>query len=149
MIINETLRLYPPAVATIRRAKADVELGGYKIPGGTELLIPIMAVHHDTRYWGPDATQFNPARFANGPARAASNPTAFIPFGLGARMCIGQNLAILETKLTVAIILQRFSFRPSTSYVHAPTVLMLLHPKYGAPVVFRSLPESDRAERAL
>ena len=144
MLLNETLRLYPPAVATIRRAKADVELGGYQVPCGTELLIPIMAVHHDTRFWGPDATQFNPARFADGAARAARNPTAFIPFGLGARMCIGQNLALLETKLTMAIILQRFFFRLSPSYVHAPTVLMLLYPKYGAPVIFRSVPESDR-----
>ncbi|KAL5220335.1 hypothetical protein ABZP36_025048 [Zizania latifolia] len=138
MILNETLRLYPPAVATVRRAKADVELGGYLIPRDTELLIPIMAVHHDTRLWGPDAAQFNPARFADGVARAAKHSTAFIPFGLGARMCIGQNLAVLEAKLTVAIILQRFDFRLSPSYVHAPTVLMLLHPQYGAPIIFRS-----------
>uniref|UniRef100_A0ACD5VFX4 Uncharacterized protein n=2 Tax=Avena sativa TaxID=4498 RepID=A0ACD5VFX4_AVESA len=140
MILNETLRLYPPAVATVRRAKSDVVLGGgrYHIPRDTELLIPIMAVHHDARLWGADATQFNPARFADGVAKAAKHPTAFIPFGLGARMCIGQNLAILETKLTVAIILQRFEFRLSPKYVHAPTVLMLLHPQYGAPVIFRS-----------
>ncbi|KAK1662398.1 hypothetical protein QYE76_050557 [Lolium multiflorum] len=139
MILNETLRLYPPAVATVRRAKSDVVLGGrYHIPRDTELLIPIMAVHHDARLWGPDATEFNPARFADGVARAAKHPSAFIPFGLGSRMCIGQNLAILETKLTVAIILQRFDFRLSPKYLHAPTVLMLLHPQYGAPVIFRS-----------
>ncbi|KAJ6829794.1 putative cytochrome P450 superfamily protein isoform X1 [Iris pallida] len=141
MIINETLRLYPPAVAMIRRAKADVQLGEYNIPCGTELLIPIIAVHHDQRLWGPDAAQFNPARFADGAVRAARHPNAFLPFGMGARMCIGQNLAVLETKLAIAIILQRFSFRPSPSYVHSPTVLMLLYPKYGAPVLFRSLPK--------
>ncbi|KAG1330097.1 cytochrome P450 734A6 [Cocos nucifera] len=139
MILNETLRLYPPAVATIRRAKTDVELGGYRIPRGTELLIPIMAVHHDAQLWGKDAAQFNPARFAEGPASAARHRTAFIPFGLGARMCIGQNLALLEAKLTVAIILQRFAVHLSPSYVHAPTVLMLLYPQYGAPILFRSL----------
>ncbi|XP_038986431.1 cytochrome P450 734A6-like [Phoenix dactylifera] len=139
MILNETLRLYPPAVATIRRAKTDVELGGYRIPRGTELLIPIMAVHHDTRLWGEDAARFNPVRFAEGPAGAARHPTAFIPFGLGARRCIGQNLALLEAKLAMAIILQRFAIRLSPSYVHAPTVLMLLHPQYGAPILFRSL----------
>ncbi|CAD6239999.1 unnamed protein product [Miscanthus lutarioriparius] len=137
MILNETLRLYPPAVATVRRAKTDVELGGCLIPRDTELLVPIMAVHHHARLWGPDATQFNPARFAKGVAQAATHPTAFIPFGLGARMCIGQNLALLESKLTVAILLQRFDFRLSPSYLHAPTVLMLLHPQHGAPVIFR------------
>ncbi|KAL0923867.1 hypothetical protein M5K25_004647 [Dendrobium thyrsiflorum] len=139
MILNETMRLYPPVVATIRQAKADVELGGYKIPQGTELLIPIIAVHHDAQLWGADAAQFNPARFVHGVARAARHPTAFIPFGLGARMCIGQNLALLEARLTLAIILQRFSFRLSPNYVHAPAVLMLLHPQYGAPILFRTL----------
>ncbi|KAF7096917.1 hypothetical protein CFC21_098797 [Triticum aestivum] len=140
MILNETLRLYPPAVATIRRAKVDVALGDLAIPRDTELLIPIMAIHHDPGLWGPDAAQFNPARFAGGAARAAAHPLAFIPFGLGARMCIGQNLALLEAKLTVAVLLQRFEMRPSPKYVHAPTVLMLLHPQYGAPVIFRPSP---------
>ncbi|KAL5200283.1 hypothetical protein ABZP36_021486 [Zizania latifolia] len=138
MILNETLRLYPPAVATIRRAKVDVTLGdGLSIPRDTELLVPIMAIHHDVRFWGADAAQFNPARFAGGAARAAKHPLAFIPFGLGSRMCIGQNLALLEAKLTMAILLQRFDLKLSPNYVHAPTVLMLLYPQYGAPVIFR------------
>ncbi|KAM3191866.1 hypothetical protein ACQJBY_069231 [Aegilops geniculata] len=143
MILNETLRLYPPAVATIRRAKVDVTLGDLAIPRDTELLIPIMAIHHDARFWGPDAAQFNPGRFAGGAARAATHPLAFIPFGLGSRMCVGQNLALLEAKLTVAVLLQRFQLRPSPKYVHAPTVLMLLHPQYGAPVIFRPLPSAS------
>lgn len=148
MIINESLRLYPPTVATIRRAKADVELGSYKIPRGTELLIPILAVHHDTSLWGNDANEFNPARFSEGVARASKYPTAFIPFGLGVRTCIGQNLALLEAKLALAIILQRFSFRLSPNYKHAPTVLMLLYPQYGAPVNFTRLsPTSHQDQR--
>nr|QNG40960.1 CYPb [Maesa japonica] len=139
MIINETLRLYPPIVATIRRARADVELGGCKVPCGTELLIPIIAVHHDQAIWGNDVNEFNPARFSDGMARAAKHPVALIPFGLGVRTCIGQNLAILQAKLTLAIILQRFSFRLAPHYRHAPTVLMLLYPQYGAPIIFRRL----------
>ncbi|XP_031251978.1 cytochrome P450 734A1 [Pistacia vera] len=139
MILNESLRLYPPIIATIRRAKADVELGGYKIPCGTELLIPIIAVHHDQAIWGNDANEFNPARFSEGVARAAKHPVGFIPFGLGVRTCIGQNLAILQTKLALAIILQRFSFRLAPTYQHAPTVLMLLYPQYGAPIIFHHL----------
>ncbi|CAA6666358.1 unnamed protein product [Spirodela intermedia] len=144
MVLNETLRLYPPAVATIRTAKVDVELGGCHVPRGTELMIPILAVHHDARLWGPDVAQFNPGRFADGVARAARHPTAFIPFGLGARTCIGQNLALLEAKITLTVLLQRYSFRLSPSYVHAPTVLMLLYPQYGAPVIFRPLAEHHR-----
>ncbi|PAN23456.1 hypothetical protein PAHAL_4G092900 [Panicum hallii] len=137
MILNETLRLYPPAVATIRRAKRDVVLGGLSVPRDTELLIPIMAMHHDAALWGPDAARFDPGRFAGGAARAAAHPLAFVPFGLGPRMCIGQNLALLEAKLTLAVLLQRFQLARSPNYVHAPTVLMLLHPQYGAPVIFR------------
>lgn len=139
MILNESLRLYPPAIATIRRAKADVDLGSYKIPRGTELLIPILALHHDRALWGQDATEFNPARFSEGVARAARHPMAFIPFGLGARTCIGQNLALMQAKLVLAILLRRFSFGLGPGYQHAPTVLMLLYPQYGAPIVFRRL----------
>lgn len=144
MILNESLRLYPPTIATIRRSRTDVELGGYKVPRGTELLIPILAVHHDQSIWGNDAKEFNPARFAEGVARAAKHPVAFIPFGLGVRTCIGQNLALLQAKLALAIILQRFSFRLAPTYQHAPTVLMLLYPQYGAPIIFQRLPQHDR-----
>ncbi|CAK8563362.1 unnamed protein product [Lathyrus sativus] len=145
MIVNESLRLYPPTIATIRRAKTDVELGGYKIPRGTELLIPILAVHHDQAIWGNDVNEFNPGRFSEGVARAAKHPVAFIPFGLGVRTCIGQNLAVLQTKLALVMILQRFSFRLAPSYQHAPTVLMLLYPQYGAPIIFKQLSTPDNS----
>ncbi|KAI3524514.1 hypothetical protein L1887_03172 [Cichorium endivia] len=145
-ILNESLRLYPPIVASIRRAKADVELGGFKIPRGTELLIPILAIHHDQNIWGDDVNEFNPSRFSDGMARAAKHPVAYIPFGLGIRTCIGQNLAILQAKLTIAMILQRFSFKLSPKYQHAPTVLMLLHPQYGAPIIFKHLRTNPRSK---
>ncbi|GLT98477.1 hypothetical protein SLE2022_159810 [Rubroshorea leprosula] len=139
MVLNESLRLYPPAVATIRRTKVDAELGGYMIPRGTELLIPILAIHHDQAIWGNDANEFNPGRFSEGVTRAAKHPVGFIPFGLGHRMCVGRNLAILEAKLTLAIILQRFSFRLAPTYQHAPTVQMMLYPQHGAPIIFQPL----------
>ncbi|XP_061345306.1 cytochrome P450 734A1 [Gastrolobium bilobum] len=147
MIVNESLRLYPPTIATIRRAKTDADLGGYKIPRGTELLIPILAVHHDQAIWGNDVNEFNPGRFSEGVARAAKHPVAFIPFGLGVRTCIGQNLAVLQTKLALAIILQRFSFRLAPSYQHAPTVLMLLYPQHGAPIIFQHLSTMDDTDQ--
>ncbi|KAL0415316.1 UNVERIFIED_CONTAM: cytochrome [Sesamum latifolium] len=139
MILNESLRLYPPAVAIIRRAKTDMQLGGLHIPRGTELLIPILAVHHDPALWCHDAHEFNPARFAKGVAHAAKHPMAFMPFGLGARRCIGQNLAVLQARLAIAMLLQRFSFELAPTYQHAPSVLMLLQPQHGAPIVFRKL----------
>jgi PHYB activation tagged suppressor 1 len=138
MIVNETLRLYPPAVAMMRTAKQDVELGGCVVPAGTELLIPILAVHHDEEHWGADAAEFNPARFGDDrPLRR--HQMAFMPFGGGERVCIGQNLALMEAKMALAVVLQRFTFRLSPSYVHAPQVLMILQPQHGAPVIFRPL----------
>lgn len=138
MIVSETLRLYPPAVAMIRTAKRDVELGGCVVPAGTELLIPILAVHHDQALWGADATEFNPARFGDDQPRR-QHQMAFMPFGGGARICIGQNLALMEAKVALAVVLQRFAFRLSPAYVHAPRVLMILNPQHGAPVIFRTL----------
>ncbi|KAH6829949.1 Cytochrome P450 superfamily protein [Perilla frutescens var. hirtella] len=139
MIINESVRLYPPVTAMIRRATADVSLNGVHIPQGTELLIPTIAVHHDSALWGDDVHDFNPMRFSEGASRAAEHPMAFIPFGAGTRRCIGQNLAILETKLAFALILRRFSLELAPNYRHAPSVLTLLHPQYGAPILFRKL----------
>ncbi|KAL9232037.1 hypothetical protein vseg_007186 [Gypsophila vaccaria] len=139
MIIYEVLRLYTPVVATIRRTKTDVDLEGLDIKQATELLIPIIGVHHDPLLWGPDVLEFNPTRFSQGASRAATHPTAFMPFGIGARQCVGQNLALLQAKLAIAMILQRFTFDLSPNYKHAPTILMLLYPQHGAPVIFRSL----------
>lgn len=140
MILNESLRLYPPVIATIRRSRIDVDLGGYKIPGGTELLIPILALHHDQAIWGGDANDFNPRRFSQSVAKAEKQQSmAFIPFGLGARTCIGKNLAILQAKLTLAVILKRFSFKLASTYQHSPTVLMFLYPQYGAPIIYKRL----------
>nr|ANU06248.1 CypT [Primula vulgaris] len=139
MILNESLRLYPPVVALLRRAKSDMEFGGCTILRGTELLIPIVGIHHDLEIWSQEATEFNPSRFAPGVSKATKHPTAFMPFGLGNRRCVGQNLAILQTKLAIAMILKRFSFNLAPSYEHAPTVVMFLDPQYRAPITFHTL----------
>jgi PHYB activation tagged suppressor 1 len=142
MVVNETLRLYPPAVAAIRQAKRDVQLGGCVVPCGTEVLIPIMAVDHDRDVWGDDATEFNPARFAeaeDGGGNSRRHHMAFMPFGGGARLCMGQNLALTEAKVALAVVLQRCKFRLSPAYQHAPQVLMILSPQHGAQVIFQPL----------
>ncbi|CAA6671734.1 unnamed protein product [Spirodela intermedia] len=142
MILHETLRLYPPSVATTRTANTHVELGGRLIPRGTQLVISTLAVHHDQKLWGQDAGEFNPDRFVNGVAGAAAHPAAFMPFGLGARTCAGQRLALMQAKFAMAVLLRRFSFRLSPAYVHAPIVSMILSPQHGAPIIFKLLPET-------
>lgn len=142
MIVKESLRLYPPIVALVRRTKKEVNLGSLSLPQGMELMIPILAIHHDQTLWGDDVDEFNPGRFSMGVEGAAKHPLAFIPFGVGPRMCIGRNFSVIETKAVLSMILQRFSFEISPSYRHAPTVLVMLYPQYGAQIILRPLPNS-------
>lgn len=139
MVLLESLRLYSPVVIIRRIAGSDIDLGNLKIPKGTVLSIPIAKIHRDRDVWGPDADEFNPARFKNGVSRAASYPNALLSFSQGPRGCIGQTFAMLESQIAIAMILQRFEFRLSPSYVHAPMEAITLRPRFGLPVVLRNL----------
>ncbi|XP_004297878.1 PREDICTED: cytochrome P450 734A1-like [Fragaria vesca subsp. vesca] len=70
MIINESLRLYPPIVSIVRKADNEVRLGNLIVPADVELLIPNLAFHHEPQYWGRDVHLFKPERFSEGVARA-------------------------------------------------------------------------------
>ncbi|KAJ0112414.1 hypothetical protein Patl1_02872 [Pistacia atlantica] len=134
MIVNETLRLYPPTVALLKKTSemANVKLGNLDIPAGTQLYLALIAVHHDTNLWGEDANKFNPLRFNKSRKHLAS----FFPFGLGPRICVGQNLAMVEAKVILSMILQKFSFVQLPTYIHAPMQFVTLQPQLGAPILF-------------
>ncbi|KAK1395660.1 Cytochrome P450, E-class, group I [Heracleum sosnowskyi] len=135
MIIKETLRLYAPDNSISRRTLKNVKVGSLNIPAETEFYIPQAAVHHDTKIWGLDANQFNPARFVEPPKQMG----AYFPFGIGSRICIGRNLAMVEAKIVLAMIIKQFSFVVSPSYVHAPMMLVTVQPQYGAQVLVRRI----------
>ncbi|CAN0916589.1 Cytochrome P450 CYP749A22 [Linum grandiflorum] len=141
MIINESLRLYPPFFHVSRRVERDgVPLGPGKLllPKGTEVYIPFLAIHHRTEVWGEEAQLFRPERFAEGAAVAKASAT-FMPFGLGSRSCVGTNFAITQMKIAVATILQRYRLRLSDKYVHSPAQVLTSYPLYGLQIVLEKL----------
>ncbi|CAN1794901.1 Cytochrome P450 CYP749A22 [Linum perenne] len=141
MIINETLRLYPPVYSGfIRDVHRDVRIGKLIVPAGIQVHIPIMTCHHDPKIWGNDVHLFKPDRFSEGIAKATNNnSSAFMPFGMGPHMCAGFNYAMNETKITISMILQRFTFTLSHDYIHSPSHGMILRPEKGIQVILNAL----------
>ncbi|MBA0585203.1 hypothetical protein Gorai_015987, partial [Gossypium raimondii] len=110
LIINESLRLYGPAVGLLRKGGSEVRLGNLVLPADIDILIANVALHHDPQQWGDDVHLFKPERFAEGVAKATNyNTAAFCPFGLGPRTCVGTTFALMEAKIAVSMILQRYT----------------------------------------
>ena len=108
MVVDESMRLYPPAWLTERKTLADDVIGGYLIPAGTTLAVTQYATHRHPQFW-EDADTFDPERF--NPQRSEGRPRyAYFPFGGGPRQCIGRDMALLEINLVLAMILQRCRF---------------------------------------
>ncbi|KAK4841627.1 hypothetical protein QYF36_007728 [Acer negundo] len=140
MVVNETLRLYPPVVQITRRINREVRWGKLTLPVNMEAYIPTIAVHHNPDIWGEDAHLFKPQRFSQGVAKATNNNTAaFLPFGLGPRSCVGLNFAITEAKIALSMILQRYKFNLSPNYVHSPTQLLTICPQHGLQIMLHSM----------
>lgn len=139
MVIQETLRLYPPASFVTREALNDMNLGGIDIPKGTNIRVPIALAHRDPSVWGTDCDRFDPERFAGGIARACKPHHMYIPFGVGPRTCAGQNLAMVELKVVLSLVLSRFEFELSPNYVHRPAFRLTVEPGDGVPLIFKKL----------
>ncbi|KFQ99861.1 Cytochrome P450 3A24, partial [Nipponia nippon] len=109
MVVNESLRLFPPGGRIERVCKKTVELNGVTIPKGMVVMIPAYVLHRDPGYWlEPD--EFRPERFSK-ESKGSIDPYTFLPFGAGPRNCIGMRFALLVLKMAVVVLLQNFSFR--------------------------------------
>ncbi|XP_064613116.1 cytochrome P450 3A8-like [Liolophura sinensis] len=106
MCVQETQRLYPAITGLHRVAKSSTIINGHYIPKGMTVKLLGYILQRDPQYW-PDPETFNPERFTP-EEKAKRNPYVYFPFGLGPRNCVGMRLALLETKLSIVSILQKF-----------------------------------------
>jgi cytochrome P450 len=126
-IIDETLRLYPPAGMVSRTAREADTLCGREVKPGDTVILPIYALHRSHLLWQePDA--FRPERFAD---RTAVERYAYLPFGDGPRICIGASFAIQEAVIILGTLLRRFRFTPVRGRDPEPVMILTLRPEGG------------------
>ncbi|CAL1544080.1 unnamed protein product [Lymnaea stagnalis] len=107
MCLSEAMRMAPPGFILDRQCVEDVTIQGVHIPKGMPVLVPIYAIHNDPEIW-PRPETFDPERFTP-ENKASRHPYAFLPFGQGPRNCIGMRLALVELKIALSTVLQKFT----------------------------------------
>jgi cytochrome P450 len=133
MVIDEALRLYPPAWGFSRQALADDELGGYHLPGGWLAFVLPYVLHRLPAFWH-DPEAFEPERFL--PEPSANRPKfLYLPFGAGPRQCIGNQFALIEMQLVVATLAQRHRLHLVPRHRVEPWPLITLRPRFGMPMI--------------
>jgi cytochrome P450 len=132
MVLSESIRLRPPAWAIGRRAVRDVRIGETDVPSGSIVVVSPWLLHHDARWWSePEA--FRPERWSTPPG--AGRPRgAFVPFGGGPRVCVGEPFAWMEGVLLLSTIAQRWRFRLVPGRVVEAQPVVTLRPRNGLPM---------------
>jgi cytochrome P450 len=131
--LQESQRYYSAVWIIAREAVEDDLIDGHHIRPGTTVLIPIHHIHHDERWW-PDPESFDPTRFLGDAAKDRPR-SAYLPFGGGRRICIGQSFALMEMVLMAAIMSQRFTFDVCPDHPVELEATLTLRPKYGLHVI--------------
>jgi cytochrome P450 len=125
-LVQESMRLYPPVWVFVRQPLADDELSGYHIPAGSMITFSPYITHRHPDFWD-HASRFDPDRFL--PERSESRPKlAYLPFGAGPRICIGNHFAMMEATLAVAMVAQRYTLRLLPALKIHPRMVGTLRP---------------------
>ncbi len=111
-VVQESMRVLPPVWAIGREATVDVDIGGHRVPAGSQLLMSQWVMHHDPR-WFREPEAFRPERWLDGELEASLPRFAYMPFGGGPRVCIGNHFAMLEAVLCLATLSQHVRIRPT------------------------------------
>jgi cytochrome P450 len=131
-IVEETLRLYPPVHVFSRQAIDDDIVCGQPVPAGSLVTISSWVLHRHQKYWD-DPAAFKPERFL--PAQAhITNRAAYLPFGLGPRVCLGKHLGLMEATLLLTMVAQNFELRLKPGHPVEPLGRMTLRPRFGMPM---------------
>jgi cytochrome P450 len=134
-VVDEALRLYPPFWTIDRIALHDDEIHGMAIPAGTMVMPYIYGTHRNPAHW-QDVESFNPRRFE--PARCHErHPFAYMPFGGGPRICIGNNLAVMQILMILVAFVRSYDFTLVNHDVVAIRPMMLLRPERAVTMTFR------------
>lgn len=128
-VVKESMRLYPPAGGATRQPLHDIELGGYHIPKGSNMAVSSHAMHRNPKLF-PDPLRFDPERFS--PENEGKIPKyAYLPFGGGPRVCIGNSFAMMEARLALITILQQWKLRLAPNQTIRAEQLFTTRPKGG------------------
>ena len=137
MVVKEAMRLYPPAWGVGRRAIADCEIGGYRVPAGSNVFILQWITQRDPRFF-PDPERFDPERWREDPVRSGKIPRfAYLPFGGGPRVCVGASFAMMEAILLLAMIQQRYHLELVPDHPVEVFASVTLRPKHGIRMIVK------------
>jgi enediyne biosynthesis protein E7 len=132
MVLQETMRLYPPVWILTRRSLADDEIGGYHGPGGSDVLICPYTLHRHPAFW-PEPSVFDPERFR--PDRPVDRPRyAHIPFGAGPRFCVGNHLGLMEATFVLAMLARELRLKRLPGHRAVPEPMLSLRMRGGLPM---------------
>ena len=137
-VMKEALRMYPPLTSIPRKAARDCEFGGFQIPRGTPVGISPIHTHHMPLLW-TRPTEFDPERFAPARAEHRRHAYAYLPFGGGAHLCIGQHFADMEVKSVMHQLLRRFRFSVPAGYRMPYQLVPIAKPRDGLPLLLQAL----------
>jgi cytochrome P450 len=146
-VIDESMRMYPPVWMVERQALAEDRLGPWRIPAGTIVGVSPWVMHRHPGIWG-DPLRFRPERFAPEPGEGSSGGPrqkhAFLPFGAGPRICIGNHFALMEAKIILATIIQRYDVEVIRPQAIGLDPRVTLRPLGGMPGRLHRIPGDHR-----